>query len=471
MRLGGRTAIASAVAVAMSAGIVAVALGVTRAGCETFDDARLLVLRVDGTSLGDWEQTPRLRALLPEAAAAVVIVPPLNPISAGSDAADSDPVLAGRRAAAGLTARIQEGPEAVVVSSSLDFEPLLPVAEEVDAATGDPTRPTGMRLDPFAARRAITTTPGAVEIDISDTWRAETDLRASAARASWALDSLQTVAAPLVELGLQDSRPVMLVSVIGSVERMRQDQQVAAVALFGDRSGLLQAPGGHLAAGMVGLAAISNLTTQQLCVDGTSDGGLAAYDLERSLLTAQHGHAPAVAVMLALATLVIWSSVFAIAGGHLGRGSRSVMVITAAGLLLLPALSMVEGLSVSTGVVARGVALLMSFALGALVFILRPTYSAIGTASIIGVAVPSVAMMVDPILPARALLASPIASGLRITTTDPVILGMMLAATALAAAWIADQPRDRALRAGVTMIAALSLGVVVGILGGLATVP
>lgn len=472
MNLRLKTAAALAAAVAVSGLLLATPLLSTGARCAPVDTSRLLVLRVDGTSLSDWANSQALGALLPQAAAAAIVVPREITTATYSSEGLGDPSLASRRRAAQLIAHLSDGPEATVVSSSPGFEPLLPAASSRTATIADATRPTRERLDSLAARTAIETTPGAVEIDISDTWRVEHDLRGSTARDRWLADSLGTVAVPLIEAGRADARPILLVSLLPSVARMRQGSRLAAVAMFGPAPGLLADPTRSFAPGLIPLGGLGGLVGgKDLCVDEGADGGLAASELDRSLVTAERGHLPAVAAILTIAILVILASTFAITRGRLGSPARSLIVVLAAGLLFIPAVSLVEGTSVTAGVPLRAAALVGAVLLGTLLLALRDARTTIGIASLFAVGAPTVALLLDPLLPSRTLIASPIANGLRTSVLDAVTLGAMLAGVAIASAWATDRRERRSSRAVLVLAAALGVGAIAGLRGGIGFAP
>lgn len=458
-----------------------------------------VLIRVDGTTLADWDRSLPLRSLLADAAAASILLPRTIEETPSVQVAGVpgwyDPGLGGRRvmaaahAAWGTRADLEERergdapPTQAVAATAGTFVPSTPDARPiavsgriVNGSKPDANFPTGARADLDPMSDAISSTSGPLELDIGDVWRLDHDRLPAAARAAFASDVLDNVVAPLATAALEAGRPVVLVSMLPSLAEQHADRWRGAIAILGTRRGLLSSDrreGGATGqrdvslstnATMPGTIDVSRLlgafglptipqreqppVPDRRCLTATAGDEVPGSSLDRDLADAAGSHDVAATVLLALLTAAAVTVSRLTVKARRAPTLRLIGTVIAASALLLPLAATLEGLF--GGPLGVRIALLVSvIAPGAgLVAWLTPR-AALGVAGMTGSIVAILELARHGREVSSSILAAPLYRGIRSEGPDALLVALVVAGFAVGAAWWTDARASRSRAVGI----------------------
>lgn len=456
-------------------------------------DATVLI-RVDGTTLEDWDRSLPLRALLRDGAAANVLLPRSIAEAPRAELSDAgpwyDPGLGGRRvraaAAAAYASRNGADPADALgspaeravsnagtfVTSSPDARPIAFAGAIVTGSRPDANWPTGARADLDVMREALTTGVGPIEIDIGDVVRLDHERIPLPQRDAFVLDALDHLVAPLVRTAGELGRTVAVVSVLPGLEEQHAERWRGAVAITGIRRGLLSSDRidpGPAHRGDVGYAShrslpgtvdISRLlgvldarsladdtdpsdTRCRTAIDGEDLPGAA---MDRDLRIAAAGHDAAAVALLTFLTVAALLACGLVARARRAPTVRLLVGVVAVAAILLPAVALLEG-ALGAGIGVRIAVLAVAVASAAALVAWLPISRAVGIAGVIG----ATAGLMDLGRGGRdvssSLLAAPLYRGIRGEGPDAFLVAMILVAFLAMVAWWVDAEIPRAPRA------------------------
>lgn len=456
-----------------------------------------VIIRIDGTTLTEWNRSEPLRAALATSAAAAVLLPhtiaDADRIELSGVPGWYDPGLGGRRVIAaahaawgtrsdlnelerggGLPAQARTANTGTFVASSPDARPIIASGSVVSGSKPDANWPTGGRADLDAMREAITSIEGPVELDIGDIWRLEHERMPNAARGAFADDVLDNIVAPLIATASEAQRPVILISVIPSLTEQHAERWRGAIAILGGTRGLLSSdrmqgddterrdvgiatnrtlPGTIDVSRLLGATRFTTIpdrertpTVDAPCLTSTPGDDVPGATRDRELGAAARVHDLAATLLLGLLTVAALLASWLIAAARRAVSVRSILSVIAASALLLPIAATLEG--ALAGSLAIRIALLVSvIAPAAALVAWLPTRAALGVAGLIGAIGGLIELSRGGADVAGSMLSAPLYRGIRTEGPDAFLVAMTVVAIAVAASWWADTAVPRLRRA------------------------
>lgn len=459
-------------------------------------------IRVDGTTLTDWNRSPPMRDALADARAAIVLLPRAIADTDRAElqgVADSyDPGLGGRRLAAAAMAhrntrsvvRAAEpntvppnqrvtGTSGVFVATSPDARPILVGGNVISGGKPDANWPTGARTDLDVMLEAISTRIAPIELDVSDIWRLDHERLPTATRDAFADDVLDNVVTPLIEAGIAAGRPVILLSVIPSLAEQRADRWRGAIAIVsGEGRGLLSSPIGGTygqrrdasfaanatrpgmidvsrVVGTLGFASYVGDGRDATCSTPATGTDIPGAAQDQQLSGAARVHDLAATILLGILTFAALLACWLLATARKAFTVRLILAVIAAAALLLPIAASIEG--AFAGALAIRIAFLAAvIAPAAALIAWLPTRTALGVAGLAGAIGGLIELSRGGAEMAGSLLAAPLYRGIRSEGPDALLIGLTLVCVAVAASWWVDRTAARA--RSVTELLTLALG-------------
>lgn len=461
------------------------------ATCGSTSLADAVIIRVDGTSLTDWERSSAMTDALAGSATGVLLLP------AAVEDADRLPVpksgpwydegLGGRRYyvshLASIGARTTEipapalqtgqrpeslpaGSTGTFVASSPDGRPIAFGGVKLGGMRSDANWPTGIRANLDSMRSAISA-GGPVELDVSDAWRTEHLRLTEAARTAFVGEALANVVAPLISHAKAAQRSVLIVSLLPSLAEQQGNRWRGAFAVVTPGvAGALSQPAlpsdvstkAGVARGrtMPGTLDVSRLLSSiGIPLSGASplrpgDGlcvsDIAAQEVDESMATAASSHDPAGAALIVLLIASALGAANLVAKARRAALSRIALEVIATFALLLPLVATIEG-SVGGPVAFRGAIWLVGIALAGAIVAFAQARTSLVIASAIGLLVSAIEIARQGLESSASLIAGPLFRGIRSEGPDPLLIASFIASSAvLLSWWIDSKPEGRAQR-------------------------
>lgn len=466
------------------------------------------MIRVDGTTLAEWDRAEDLRVALKESLAASILLPrsiadaPRLEVTGVPSWYDSG--LGGRRAMAAAhvawgtrsdltdNERAEPPPNArktatrgSFIASSPDARPAFVWGTVVSGTRPDANWPTGSRADVEPMRAAIDEASTPIELDIGDVWRLDHDRLPGAARAAFTTDVLNNVVAPLVVAAVAADRPVIVASLLPPLSEQHADRWHGALAIVGLGRGLLSSdaidgsmterrdPGFAVNRSLPGTIDVSRVlgasgfktlpdadraaTTDPRCTTPAPGDAIPGSGRDRSLTFAADVHDGSAAVLLLLLTGAALLACWLVAAARRAFTIRLILGVAATAMLLLPIAAAFEGaIGGSLGVRIALLASVIIPAAGLVAWL--PFRVALGIAGAIGGTAGILELAGGGRNLAASILTAPLYRGIRSEGPDALLVGLTVLAIAVAVSWWADTATPRVGRAteGLAVVLAAS---------------
>jgi hypothetical protein len=472
------------------------------------DAGRVIIVAVDGTTLGDWSGLPAFRAILDEGSVAVLSTRTPCPCDEGFAARASayrtfanlgGSLLGEQLRAARIPATVigdANGLDGADLSAAIAIESRdgtvevspgrrFPVATApIGTGRSDPGAPGNRRTDFVQVRARLDAALGwarLVIVDLGDTERADRTLNADpAAQQPWVKLALRDADRFLggLRASLRPSDVLIVVSIAPPLARASEGIRLGAVAASGLGRGLLASETTRRA-GMItiadlaatvadrfGIAVRSGARGRPVFVHADRDAPAAAGALERDVILAHRSRVPGVRTwMWSTAALIALAFTLVVAGRgrrpgveRFPRHSRDLVATGLVAVAIAPAAMLLAPVFTETPASAGWLSLALAIGLALTAHLILGHERAL----LAGLIATGVVLLGDTLaggpLALRSAIGPQIAPGLRLAGTSETVLAVVLIAPFVVAGLALDRTRHRSWIAGAPA-AALTLAV------------